>query len=429
MARNAAAGPPSTARWSKVRHACIVGRTAIRPSDVTIGRSRIRPIQRIPTCGGLRIAVVMSTGWMPPFETVNVAAFQIVRGQRAIARTSGELGDLRVDLLERELVGASHDGRDQAFVGLDGDRDVDLLEQLDRVLGDARVEPRMFTERSGHDLHDDCRDADARCGAPAVQPGAQLDERRHVELEHGSQLGGGLQAGDHASGDRAAPPAQRDRPRDRERVPRGGRRRCVAAGSPGGDVAVEDATAGPGAGDVARVVEREAELLEQGPCTRRDERGAARSGLGGGRRSRRRRPDGAGDLGDGRSPTLVDVAEERMPTVSSLRVGRTPGCEGVVLGTCLRDQCDRRADWDRLPGRDEAMNPAGGLGLDLRVRLVGLELEDDAAELDLLALVDEPLREQDVLGVRAELGHDHRDCGHGLRSAARVGRVTGRGRA
>ena len=130
-----------------------------------------------------------------------------------------------------------------------------------------------------------------------------------------------------------------------------------------------------------------------------------------------------------RSPTLVDVAEERMPTVSLLRVGHTACRKGVVLGTCLRDQRDRRADGDRLPGRDEAMNPAGGLGLDLCVRLVGLELEDDAAELDLLALVDEPLREQDVLGVRAELGHDHRDRGHGLRSAARVGRVTGRGRA
>ena len=107
-----------------------------------------------------------------------------------------------------------------------------------------------------------------------------------------------------------------------------------------------------------------------------------------------------------------------MPIVSRLPVGPTAGCEGVVLGTCLRDQCDRRADGDRLPGRDEAMNPAGGLGRDLCVRLVGLELEDDDAELDLLALVDAPLREQDVLGVGAELGHDHRDCGHGLRAVS-----------
>ena len=67
------------------------------------------------------------------------------------------------------------------------------------------------------------------------------------------------------------------------------------------------------------------------------------------------------------------------------------------------------------------MDPAGGLGLDLGVRLVGLELEDDAAGLDLLALVDEPLREQDVLGVRAELGHDHRR-GHRLVSASAVSR-------
>src|ERR1700736_4442632 len=72
VARKAAAGPPSIARWSKVRQACSVGRTTIAPAASTTGRSRMRPIQRIPHWGGLRIAVVMSTGWIPPFETVNV---------------------------------------------------------------------------------------------------------------------------------------------------------------------------------------------------------------------------------------------------------------------------------------------------------------------------------------------------------------------
>src|SRR5262249_17347768 len=45
--RNGAAGAPSTARWSNVRHAIIVGRTTIAPSATT-GRSLIRPTQRIP---------------------------------------------------------------------------------------------------------------------------------------------------------------------------------------------------------------------------------------------------------------------------------------------------------------------------------------------------------------------------------------------
>ena len=77
----------------------------------------------------------MSTGWMPPFETVNVPPARSSGVERAVARARRELGDALVDLLEREPVGAGHDRRDEPFVRLDRDGDVDLAEQLDLGLG------------------------------------------------------------------------------------------------------------------------------------------------------------------------------------------------------------------------------------------------------------------------------------------------------
>ena len=213
MARNAAAGPPSIARWSKVRQACIVGRTATAPSTSRPGGRGYGRSRGSPTCGGLRIAVVMSTRVDAAVRDGERAARRArPRVERALARTSGELGDPRVDLLEREPVGAAHD-RARSGPRRSRRRRATLISSSSSIssLGDARVEPRMLAERGGHELHDDRRDADARRGARLVQPRAQLDERLHVELEHGGQLGGGLQARDHAAGDRAAPPAQRDR--------------------------------------------------------------------------------------------------------------------------------------------------------------------------------------------------------------------------
>ena len=162
MARNAAAGPPSTARWSKVRQAWSVGRTAMAPSPTTTGRSRMRPIQRMPVCGGLRIAVVMSTGWMPPFETVNVPS-AISSGVSEPSRArAARSDDADVDLLEGEPVRADDDRGDEPLRRVDGDRDVDLREQFDVRLGHARVEERMLAEGLRDELHDDGRDPDPR---------------------------------------------------------------------------------------------------------------------------------------------------------------------------------------------------------------------------------------------------------------------------
>ena len=83
------------------------------------------------------------------------AGGDVVGCERAVTCARGELGDARVDLLEREPVGARYNRRDDAVVRLDRNRDVDLAQQLDPGLGHARVEPRMPEERRGDELHHD----------------------------------------------------------------------------------------------------------------------------------------------------------------------------------------------------------------------------------------------------------------------------------
>ena len=71
-----------------------------------------------------------------------------------------EIGDPVGDLFHRKPVGSGHDRCHESFVRLDSDRDVDLAEQLDLVLGDARVQARMFAKGGGDELHHDRGDTD-----------------------------------------------------------------------------------------------------------------------------------------------------------------------------------------------------------------------------------------------------------------------------
>ena len=128
---------------------------------------------------------------------------------------------------------------------------------------------------------------------------------------------------DHPRGDRPAAAAQRDRARDGQpaRLARGER----GAGSRAAAHAVTSRSRmrppGPGAGDLARVVEREAELLQQRPRARRDERRTGpTAGAGGAGAARRGR--GARRLRDGRASAVPDVAEERV----AVRPRRRPPC-------------------------------------------------------------------------------------------------------
>ena len=100
VARNSAAGAPSTARWSQVSVTVMSGRGTISPST-TAGRSSIAPTARIAACGGFSTAMncVMPKG--PRFEIVNVppsmscweslpARARATRSTRAAASSANE---------------------------------------------------------------------------------------------------------------------------------------------------------------------------------------------------------------------------------------------------------------------------------------------------------------------------------------------------
>src|SRR3954469_25988462 len=69
--RKAAAGAPSTARWSNVQVRVTMGRTAVSPPTATT-RSSVAPTATIAACGGVSTAVKLSTAYMPRFEIVKV---------------------------------------------------------------------------------------------------------------------------------------------------------------------------------------------------------------------------------------------------------------------------------------------------------------------------------------------------------------------
>ena len=330
----------------------------------------------------------MSTGWMPPFETVNVPPARSAGAERAVARPRGELGDARVDLLEREPVGAGDDRRDEPFGRVDGDGDVDLGEQLDSVSVDPRVEERVVAQRRGDELHDDRRDADRAASRPrSFSRAAQLDERLHVELEHRGQLGGGLEARRPCA--RAIVPRRprsgivpRDR-RPRPPAPAGARRR---RGPPPRPRRRGRGCARPGPEPVIsrRVVEREAELLQQGARPRRDERRSPADGRAGRSGTLAARTVATGALPTACAtvapPPCADVAEERVAArrrASSLRRPRRPARERLVLLARLGDQPDRLPIGTVSPAATSRCTPARALGLDLGRRLLGLELEHD----------------------------------------------------
>ena len=210
--------------------------------------------------GGLRIAVVMSTGWMPPFETVNVPPATSA-GMSEPSRARAARSTMRA------LISASESLSAPATTGATSPSDVStatatLISASSSTsrLGHAGVEERVFAERRRDELHDDRRDPDRRRCSRLVEPGPQLDERLDVDLEHGGQLGGGLETRNHAGGDRAATTPQRDRasPPSAGRPGRGSGLRLPEPARVSAhvcDIAIGDAPAGPGPGDLAGVVE------------------------------------------------------------------------------------------------------------------------------------------------------------------------------
>ena len=158
----------------------------------------------------------------------------------------GEVGDLAGEAADVQVAGAVDDRHHQAAVGVHGDAEV-----LGRVVGDLlrlrvddRVELRVDLQRLDGRLREERqeRQLDALAGlegglGPVAEPGDVGD----VDLDHGGELGRGLQRLDHPLGDDLARPGH----------PLGGAAQRVGGRSPdghGGSRAGAAAAAGAAAG-------------------------------------------------------------------------------------------------------------------------------------------------------------------------------------
>ena len=167
MARNAAAGPPSIARWSKVRHACSVGRTAIAPSPTTTGRSRMRPIQRMAALRRVEDRGRDVDGMDAAVRDRERAAGDVGGPERQPSRVR------RASSVMRAFTSSSEQRSAPCTTGATRPSGVSTAtatlmsaEQLDLGLRHARVEQRMLAECRRDELHDDRGDADPRRSLP-----------------------------------------------------------------------------------------------------------------------------------------------------------------------------------------------------------------------------------------------------------------------
>ena len=217
---------------------------------------------------------------------------------------------------------------------------------------------------------------------------------------------------DHARRDRAAPPAQRDRAaRPSARRPRTAACADRAACRPRRDVAVDDAPARARARDLARVARARSRAPSSSARARGETSGAvARPGVAAPARAAR---TGARPL----APRRLRAPSRRRRA----RCSRGTGCR-VLVGASRRRAAPLASA--RTPRGSRRSAPTGApIGTFSRARRAGAASPPSRPRprpsscrsrarrrprrLDLGALGDEPLGEEDVLGVRAELRHDH----------------------
>ncbi len=371
-----------------------------------------------------------SPNWAPKFAGVGDrerAALHLVGVQLLDPRAVGHVLDGTRQAEQVLLVGALDDRHDQAVVERHGDAEVDRAAIDDVVAVDRGVEHRVTAQAVDRRLGDERREGELRALALVVVllGLADLVDAAVVDLEHRVDVRRGVLAEHHVLGDLLAHHRHRldavagqphrcrrgrGRPGSGGRRGRGHRRR----GSGGAlldeleDVVLGHAAAGARAADVADV---HAVFLGDAAHERRGPLSAAVAVAGsGGRRGR----------GGGRC---------RGRWRHGLRRFRLPdgGCGQRRLG-CGRDRRGRRVGGLRPGGADRRHDAVDGHRLafldgdleqhagrrrrDLRVHLVGRDLEQRLVAVDAVAdLLDPP--DDRALGNRlAHLGH-HNWSGHG----------------
>ena len=132
----------------------------------------------------------------PPLVIVYVPPVSSSIGELAVLRALAEIGDLLLDLGDRQLVGVAQDRHDQAARAADGDADVEVAVIDDVVAVDRRVDHRELLQRVHRRLDEEAHEAelDAVLLLEALLvPVAQVDHRLHVDfVERGEDRGGRL---------------------------------------------------------------------------------------------------------------------------------------------------------------------------------------------------------------------------------------------
>ena len=362
------------------------------------------------------------------------AALDVVRDELLRAGAFREVGDRASRAEQVQALRVPDHRHDQALAALERDGDAEVHELLahDRVAADLAVHPRPVLDRRDRRARDEgeVREVDAvALLILGLQPLADVHDLRQVDLEHGRHVRRSVERAAHVLGDAAAHGAHRlddlaglggdgwrgGRCRSWRR--RGGRlpeREPVRPARGGGgpalevreDVLLRHAPAAAGAGDRVGV---DAVLGCDSRHDRRDE-GLAVPG-----RLRRLRLDGPGrGLRLRRSGAGLRLGHRLLVLMSTglglrNRHGRRRRCGDRAFGGDRREQ---RPHLDRLAlGDEDLLDDAAARARDLRVDLVGRDLEQRLVGGDRLARLLEPLRDRPLRDGNAHLGHDDFDRG------------------
>src|SRR5215211_3997531 len=335
------------------------------------------------------------------------SALEILTPQLALARTCNHVGPLGRDLGERLVLARAQHRNDEPGRGGDGDPYVRRREAQDAVVDEVRVDLAVADERGCRDAREDVGQRDLRLVVtPSLaQAVVQLERARHVgrdvELEDGRLPRLGQPPRDRAPGRRQLELLDLRLGRGPREARRGSRRFAL-------DVLRDDATLRSGAAH-SREVDP---ALACDPAGQRRRLQAAAVG------PRRRRLDRL-RLGGGGDPAALALGLTRRPLrrllgalvrtgVGRLRLGALgSGAGAVALGdllTLLADVGDRRPDVGLSFAHHDLEQHARSVGLDLLRHLLGVELVERLALLNLVALRLQPADDRPGLHALAEAG-------------------------
>ena len=283
------------------------------------------------------------------------AALHLVERELAGARLLGELAELGGELEHALLVDVADDRHQQAAIGVDGDADVEVLLEDQRLAGhvDRRVDLRERLERRGRDLERHRRHRQLALRLRLEALAELLAQRLEIgdvglvvlrDVRHAGSTSwpcarpscGGWRA---SAGARSRPTCEKSGSGAAGSAAAAARLRGDDLLAVGEDVVGRDAAAGAGA---AHRVDVEAELPREAADRRRRGRGGRLSGAvaGAGAQPRQQRPRAAREVDElARSaalrPGVAGLAAEARPAAAAPGRRRGRGVRGDLLGAGL----------------------------------------------------------------------------------------------